>query len=326
VLIGNLTTYLQALISDLTPTALPTLSPTTTPTAAPTEVPTSSPTVFPCSLVNISGWEDNSFNGNDIISVTLGGLSATIVRTFTNYLLIVSPFGFPLTRTSENLVVVTTITGRVITLTKPLTYVPRTYVDFENFQSQTLPVGIWSNAGTIPWSFSDPYGQDTTQSALWKDGGLGDDQSYFVDLQWTVGCSSLTSQGGCFSIATRIKFAYKAYSSDVSCYDKFQLLIQQNNQPNWTVIWNGQIGDLTDVNPWFYEDIVLPCRTTGLSIYVNSGNVFDGCRFFSPGEDHISHCYRWNYLILSFVFLPFLLSGNYESYHSSSGFLFFSNL
>jgi hypothetical protein len=227
-----------------------------------------------CSLVNISGWQ-LSITGNDITSVTLGGQSTTIVEQSVNYVMVLTPVNKQSTNIAGD-VVVTTSTGRVTTVPKSFTFVQSTFTDFESFKSLSLPAGIWSNAGTKPWSFQS---DERAQPSIWKDAtGSPDD---FVDLRWSSASSSVASHGGCTAIASRIKFAYRAYSGLVDCYDKFQLRAQQNGQPTWTVAWNAQIS--STVTPWQYVDIVLPSQTTGLSIFASTRHN-DGCQPWSPGE------------------------------------------
>jgi hypothetical protein len=132
-----------------------------------------------CSLVNISGWMIST-TGNDIISVTLGGCSTTIVSQSQHYVTVLTSTNPQPTSKPED-VVVTTSTGRVTTLKKGFTFVSTSYDDFEDFKSCSLPAGIWTDAGTIPWSFTTENGQ----TVLWKDGGLGSDESYYVNLQWS---------------------------------------------------------------------------------------------------------------------------------------------
>jgi hypothetical protein len=273
------------------PTPVPTVSPSTpVPTVSPsTSSPTSHPSSQPtsavsCSSVNISDWQNNNIRGNEITSVTIGGLPARIVSQTENNVMILNPTN---TQLANNVVVVTTEAGDVATLTHARTsYILRTYTDFENWKSMKLPAGIWSNAGSVPWRFIDDPWYDPNrpngEKGLFNVGaGTNDD---FFDLRWMSASSSVGSQGGCASVATRIKFAYKTYSGDLLCYDKFQVLVQQNNQPTWSVIWNGQIGSNAEPKPWFYADIILPSQTTGLSIYVKSSNYFPGCWSVAPGE------------------------------------------
>jgi hypothetical protein len=228
-----------------------------------------------CSLVNISGWMIST-TGNDIVSVTLAGRSATIVSQTKNYVMVLSSTNYAPTGVLGD-VVVTTSSGRVTTLKKSFSYVASAYDDFENFKTPSLPAGIWSNAGTIPWSFTTENGQ----TVLYKDGSLGIDESYYVNLQWSSSNNFIASQGGCASTASRIKFAYKAYSSFTFCYDKYQLRIQQNYNQTWKVVWNGVTG-ATGANPWQYADITLPSQTTGISIYVNTA-INTNCRYQSSG-------------------------------------------
>jgi hypothetical protein len=228
-----------------------------------------------CSLVNISGWM-LSTTGNDIVSVTLAGRSATIFSQQKNYAMVLSSTNYAPTGISGD-VVVTTSSGRVTTLKKAFSYVTSAYDDFENFKSVSLPAGIWSNAGNMPWSFATENGQ----TVLWKDGSLGYDETYYVNLQWSSSSGFVATQGGCVSMATHIKFAYKAYSPYTFCYNKFQLRIQQNYNQTWKVVWNGVTG-LSGTNPWKYADIFLPNQTTGISIYLNSASN-GNCRYYSSG-------------------------------------------
>jgi hypothetical protein len=229
-----------------------------------------------CSLVNISGWM-LSTTGDDIVSVVIGGCSATIMSQSQHYVTVLtSTNSQPTGKPAE--VVVTTSSGRVTTLKKAFTYDSSTYDDLEDFKSVTLPTGIWSDVGTIPWSFATEDGQ----TVLWKDGGKGSDESYYVNLQWSSSSGFDTSQGGCASLATRVKFHYKAYSHFPFCYDKFQVRVQENYGQTWRVVWNGVTGSIGAVNPWLTADITLPDKTTGISIYVNTA-LNQYCRWQASG-------------------------------------------
>jgi hypothetical protein len=261
-----------------------------------------------CSLVNISGWMIST-TGNDIVSVILGGRSATIISQTQHYLMVLTATNSQPTGKPED-VVVTTSSGRVTTLKEAFTYVSTTYDDFEDFKSLSLPSGIWSDAGTIPWSF----GSESGQTVLLKDGGLGSDESYYVNLQWTSSNGFVPSQGGCASTGTRIKFGYKAYSNYAFCYDKFQVRVQENYNQTWKVVWNGVTGS-TGANLWQFADISLPSQTTGISIFVNTQKI-GNCRWFASGIDFriFSTYFFLKSVLLSLYFLSFF-SENCESHN-----------
>jgi hypothetical protein len=234
-----------------------------------------------CSLVNISGWMIST-TGNDIVSVTLAGFPATIISQEKNYVMVLSPTNYAPSNVAGD-VVVTTSSGRVTTSKNAFTYLSSNYVDNEDFKSQTLPAGIWTNAGSLPWSFATEKGWPV----LWKNGLLQPDESYSTNLQWITPSTFVASEGGCVSTASRIKFSYKAYSDYPFCYDKFQLRVQENNSPTWNVIWNGVRG-ISGANPWQYADITLPAQTTGVSIFVNTA-IITNCRGWASGK-YIESC------------------------------------
>lgn len=231
-----------------------------------------------CSVVNISGWQINTA-GNDTIRVTLGGYEAKILNQTSNYVIVLSPIVFTPTGVPGD-VVVTTQSGRVTTLSNGFKFVSSKYQDFQNFKTPVLPAGIWKNNGTINWSFSSEKGQ----SVLFKDGGFGSSESFYVRLLWQASQKFDATNGGCSSIAKSITFAYKAYSNYSICYDKISLSVQQNYVAKWTTVWNGQGKKLTGINPWNYVNLTLPAQTTAINIFVNTANI-GSCRWWAPGKN-----------------------------------------
>ncbi len=231
-----------------------------------------------CAVLNISGWQIST-TGNDITSVKLGTYSATVIQQSQNFVIVRTPLISSTLPSGPQDIVVTTSTGRVTTLSKGFTFYSSTFKDVERFKVKTLPTGTWSNNGTIPWSFSTV----DNQVALYKDGGLGSDESYYTRLLWQSSKVYDASKGGCKLQATAISFVYKAYSDYSFCYDKFTLSVQTNYGSTWTKLWDGVTGSTSGAQPWLSASLTLPSTTTGINIFANTA-IIDYCRWWAPGK------------------------------------------
>jgi hypothetical protein len=238
-----------------------------------------------CSVVNISGWQIST-TGKDITQVTLGDYPALILNQTMNYVMVLSP----IVTTGLGVVVdvvVKTSTGRVTTLPKAFTFESSTYTDVQTFESRSLPASLWTNNGTIPWSFT----ADTASGkfVLYKDGSLGPSENYYTRLLWKSPTTFVPDQGGCTAVASSVKFSYKAYSKYSFCYDKITLSIQQNNTAKWTTKWTGSGQTSGSSDPWVPVSIALPSGTTAINIFVNTA-INTNCRYYANGKNDVFFC------------------------------------
>ena len=315
VMITNLTTDLvttcataRACARVLIPTAVPTASPTVGPTYSfrptpgptATPVPTANPTFAPTStfapsntkgsissvspshVVGASCFEVTirgtglSLSGKDVTSVTLAGVATTIKNQTANSVTVLTPkVANPLSIAGD--IQVFAVNKRVTTLVKAFTFRTLNWNDFQDFTSQKLPAGIWTDAGTIPWAFSNDGGN----IRLWKNGALGSSESFYVNLLWTSGRGNLPSEGGCVNVPSAVSFIYWAYSSYSFCYKTFSFSVQTNYSSNWQAIWSGTTGSNSGATPWLNASITLPNATTAMRIYVDTA-IINACKSFAP--------------------------------------------
>ena len=236
-----------------------------------------------CAKVNISGWQIST-TGNDIISVTIGGYKAIILQQSMDFVTVLTPI---VTSTTELLdVVVTTSTGRVTSLSRAFRYVSSTFTDRQTFEARYLPAGIWSDNGTLPWSFV--FDSTTQKIVLYKDGSYLPDESYFSRLLWQSPVTIPVGQSGCTASASSIAFGYKLDRNKNSCYNRITLSIQQNFIPTWTQFWSGLPSYPSNSRPWVYVNLVLPSGTTAIYIFVNTAQSTN-CRYYANGKDFHSY-------------------------------------
>jgi hypothetical protein len=293
--IANLTTSLQASCDSLTacstviPTRIPTaapsisLAPTYSVTRAPTYPFTGSITAITpnkvygitCFMVTITGNNLLSAVTDDVV-VTIAGRPVTVKSKSINSITVLTSMIADTVTTLSGSVVITSGTSRQTVLQNGITFLPAVSTDFQDFQIHSLPVGIWTSAGTIPWSFSNDGGN----YRLYKDGGVANSEAFYTKLLWNSPAPSL-SNGYCFTTATALSFQYWAYSQYPVCYRTFSISVQTDFTANWQLLWNGVAERNGISDSWWNASVpVLPPSVTAIQIFVDTADI-GSCRWFA---------------------------------------------